>query len=398
MIRGKFSGSFKIKLMSVLIAFGMWIFVMEKIDPIRVESIENVPIAEITNIDELYDNGLALSYDQKLSVNIDFRGKRSSLLDFLRKDPEVKATIPSPAVGENKVELVVTVPSDIEYSVEPGNFYITLEESVTSSRSIEIAHLGTPAKGYSIKGIEMNSSEAVVEGPKSQVEKINKLLGTVNVEGINKDYSVSVRLIPVDSKGAEVSGVTVKREFTSVTIGVEQSKDVPVKIRFVDEDGNVVENNSYTTDIKTVTITGAPSRLQTITEVYTQDILVDDFNQYIDRAFDLAKIEGVKMSAGRVNISAQSDLEQEYLFHVPAEDVRLIYSNDVERIRQAIPSQVEVRFKASREYEDSLSVEDITLYVDNKDVAEAYGIRFKIRYPVSDVEVNPNIFMMNQGE
>ncbi len=398
MINGKLSESFKVKILSVLVAFGMWIFVMEKIDPIRVETLENVPISEITNIDNVYENDLAISQDQKLVVNIDFRGKRSSLLNFLRSEPVVKATIQNPVSGENRVELTVTVPTDIEYSIEPSNFYITLEESVVSTRKIEITYTGTPEEEYSVNDLVAAEQEAVVEGAKSQVDKVSKLLGTVNVDGAKKNYTLSVKVIPVDSKGIEVPGVSIKGEYVSVEVKIEQSKVVPIGIRFVDENGEEVANDSYTTDIQSVTITGEPSKLQNITEISTVDISVDDFNQYIDRGFDLEKIDGVKMSVGRVNLQAQADLEQEYVFTIPAEDIHITYTNNADQIRQSLPEQVEIRFSASKSYESTLTEENVKLFVDNKEFADSYGIKYQVGYPVSNVEVTPNIIKINQGE
>ena len=68
MLRGKIlkaiSGDFKIKLLSILAAFSMWVFVMEEIDPKTIRSVKNIQITEITNIAEIEHEGLTLSYNR----------------------------------------------------------------------------------------------------------------------------------------------------------------------------------------------------------------------------------------------------------------------------------------------------------------------------------------------
>lgn len=387
--------NFKVKIVSFFLAFIMWMFVMEKEDPVRIESIENIPVSEITNMDEIKEKGLAIVYDEVLTVNLDLKGRRSSLLDYIRKHPEIKGSIENPEAGKNRLNLFLTAPTDIEYSFEPRVLYVTLEESIVSKENIELSQTGTPKEQFSIKSITTNEKYAYVEGTKSQVDKVAKLVGEVNVENANKDYSSKIRLVPVDSKNAEVLGVSVNKEFILADVKVEQSKDVPIELVFVNSQGDKVENSSIEPSIQTVTITGSPNIIQHIERVYTEDIPVQDINLYSDKGFDLQYIDGVNMSVNRVDLIVQKDKEKQYRFEIPSSEVKLLGDIKTDEIQAALPEYISVEFSSSVEYESILTAESILLKLDNREEKNSYVLEFLIEYPVSDLLMEPKVILLS---
>lgn len=395
MKKKKFSPNFKIKILSVLVAFGMWVYVMEEIDPIMVRSLENVPIASIVNSKEITDKGLAVSYDQHLTTSIDFRGKRSSLLSFLSATPSPKGYVENPKIGENELQLSLEAPSDIEYSFDPRNFIITLEESVISEKSIEIINQGTPKGNFSVGEINLSNQRVYIEGPKGQVDKVDRLVGTVSVEGADKDFSVRIQLIPMDAKDVEVGGVIVNGEYVIADVQMEESKEVPIEIVFVNSAGEIVSNKSYKPSVDTVTIIGKPQQIATIQKVQTEKIPVQSINQFIDREFDLVSIPDVNMSVNRISIQLIQEEEILYNFELDPSKIELTNAVNDERILEALPEQINVQFRASKEYETAIDEESLRLYIDNRVDATTYQIRLSIEYPINDLLIEPNQISLN---
>ncbi len=390
--------NFKVKVLSVLVAFAMWVFVMEKIDPIVIRSMDNVEIAEITNLTEIHESGLALSVDQDLTVSIDFRAKRSSLLDYISTSPQVSGKILSPAIGDNVLELTLTAPSDVEYSFDPAVFYVKLEESIIAQKSIEVLQTGTLPDNYSVSDIQFSQSSANVEGPKSQVNKVAKLIAEINVDGANLDYSQRARLVPVDIKGVEVEGVSVDASFVVASIKISQSKEVPIELVFVNSDKEQVSNSAYKSEQEIVTITGAPEKIQSITAVYTQDIDIDSFNRFADREVDLLPIEGVTMSLNRVNIITNEDSEMDFEVSIAKGSVLFDGEVNKEAILEGLPEFIVVSFTGSKEYEGEINDSTVQLIIDNREDLTFYPFTVSIPYPVSSIVVEPNGVSIVQGE
>lgn len=393
------SDSFKVKLLSFLLAFGMWVYIMEKEDPIRIESMENVPVSEIINIDEIEEKGLVLAHDAELTVNVDVKGRRSSLLNYIRTGPKVKGMIEDPVPGQNHLFLSISAPSDIEYSFEPKNLYVDLEESIVSKESIDLIQKGQPRETFSIKKISINRDYAYVEGPKSQVDKVSKINAEIDVDGVNKDYSLKVRLIPVDSKNTEVKGVTVDREFIVADVKIEQSKEVPVELLFVNSLGEKVEADSFVPDHEKIVITGSPSKVQVIDKVFSKEIAIQDINRYNDRAVDLQYIEGISMSLNRVNLRVLPEKEVDYSFEIPSSDIRLMTTIREEEIRSALPEMIHVSFRASQSYQQAISEGSIVLKIDNVEPKDVYPIDLFIDYPVNNILVEvKEVLLSKLGE
>lgn len=384
MMKNRFSDSFKVKVLSVLIAFGMWVYIMEKEDPIRIESLESLPISEITNLHEVEERGLTFSYED-LTVNVDVKGRRSSLLNYIRTKPVVKGTIDNPSSGQNKLLLSIVAPSDIEYSFEPRFLQVELEESVISKEVIEVIPKGQPKESFSIKKINLSRDFAYIEGPKSQVDKVEKLVAELSIDGASKDYSLKVKLTPVDSKGVEIEGVAVDREFIVADVKVEHSKEVPVELIFVNSAGEKVENDSIYPDKEKVVITGPPDKLKTIETVYSQDIFIKDINLYNDRDVDLKRIDGITMNTNRIHLKVNTDKEKDYYFDIDSSNIRLATSLREEEIRAKLPEHIGVSFRASQSYQDKISSESILLSIDNKEDKDSYEIQFSIEYPVNSI-------------
>ena len=194
MLRGKIlkaiSGDFKIKLLSILVAFSMWVFVMEEIDPKTIRSVKNIQITEITNIIEIEHEGLTLSYNQNLITNIDFRGKRSALADFVRETPKIKATIENPRVGLNEVILSIDVPNNIEYSFDPAIIKVNLEESVTEDRTVGYATSGEVLSGFEVVGVSLSEENINIEVDLNIYlkEGENPRISAVDVDGNFAEY------------------------------------------------------------------------------------------------------------------------------------------------------------------------------------------------------------------
>lgn len=393
----KLKANLKIKIFSFMFAFVMWIYVMSEVDPIVIRSFESIPIESIVNIDEIRDDGLTFAYGQNFNAKIDFRAKRSTLNEYIRNGVKPKGEIYDPKIGTNTMNIVLDTPREIEYSIVPETIEVVLEKSVVSLKEVALETEGELQKGYVISEITPNRSKLYVEGPQSQVEKVDNLLAKIKLEAQNKDFSAKVNLIPVDSKGHVVEGVTVRDANIIVDIAVEKIKSVPVELVFVNSENKVIENSSFQSEIKMVDIQGSESLVNKIESIKTKPIKVSSFNSADGLLYPLESIDGLKLLDTKVKVIPVDDKIVQYDLSIPKEDVKFLGTYEVEKLKESLPETFEIKLFAGQEYKDLIDGKKITLFIDNYSPKEEYKLSYKIDFPIASIKVNPDAINLQKN-
>lgn len=397
-MKKKLKNNFKIKLFSFAFAFVMWIYVMSEVDPIVIRSFETVPVESVINIDEIRDNGLTFAYGQNFNVKIDFRAKRSTLNEYIRNGIKPKGELYDPKEGTNTMTILLETPREIEYSIVPEYIDVVLEKSVVSLKSVDMEIEGNLQHGYIIGSLMPNKTKLYVEGPKSQVEKIDRLLAKVKLDNQNTDFSSKVNLIPVDSKDHVVEGVTVRDANIIVDINVEKTKTVPVKLNFVDSQNKPVNNTSFESEKSTVDIQGEEELINGIEYVITKPIQISKFNSIDGLSYELQKIEGIKISESSIKIKPIEEQISEYTISVPKENVTFTGDYGKEDIIQNLPDEIEVKLFAGKEYEEKANIQNIKLYIENKQQLEEYKMLYKVEFPIVNIKVTPDVINLPKSD
>lgn len=96
-------------LLSLLIAIGLWMFVMGNVDPEVKERVNGIDV-ELQGTDTLSDQGLTATLDKPRIVTVTIEGKRSQVKKA--KDKGIKAYIDVSTCdyGKNEAEIYVRIP------------------------------------------------------------------------------------------------------------------------------------------------------------------------------------------------------------------------------------------------------------------------------------------------
>lgn len=391
----KFKDNFKIKVLSFMFAFVMWIYVMSEVDPIVIRSFESIPVETITNIDEIRDNGLTFAYGQNFNVKIDFRAKRSTLNEYIRSGVKPKGEIYDPKEGVNTMTVEMDTPKEIEYSVLPEYIEVTLEKSVVTPKDVIMETEGSVSKDFVVGSLKSNKTRLYIEGPKSQVEKVDSLLAKVKLDNQNKSFSTKINLIPVDSKAHVVEGVTVRDANVIIDVGIEKVKTVPVELKFIDSNNNIVKNNSFEPEIKTIEIQGPETIVDKIDSVKTKPIDIKSFNSIDGISYQLEPIDKIKFLENKVKvISIESEIA-EYALSISKEDIEFSGILLTEEIKNALPDNIDIKIYAGKEYQDKINKENVKIVINNISKQASYKLNYKIEFPIESIKVTPDVINLN---
>lgn len=106
------------------------------------------------------------------------------------------------------LRLVDTLPSSVD---------ITLERLISQSLPIQTEVKGEPALGYQEGTISWSKLEVTVSGHLSKVKEVASVEAALDIDGASEDIEKTITLLPRDSEGNLVPGITLTPDRITVT-------------------------------------------------------------------------------------------------------------------------------------------------------------------------------------
>ncbi len=384
----------KIKLISLLSALVLWLYVMTVEDPVELRTFNNIPIT-ITNMSMLEDRGLAIYPKEELLADISIKANLSSLRTINRDNIYIYGRLDDPKEGKNAIYLQANLPERVnKYDIKPSVITVDLEKVVDEKRSIEVSTKGK--SNINIDNIEINKKTANVTGPRSVVNKVTSIKATVDVDNKEKDFSTKVKLVPVDKSGNEVEDVKLEDDFVVATVKFLQQKVVPVKLKL--EGSSEGDNNikDYKISPNEITIEGKKESLDKINSISTKPVKIEDLKDAnnVDVGLDIPNGIRVNDNISSVKIDIDKSITSEFIIQKSNIDILNKESDiDTKVDLSKVPDDIKVTIVHSDEI-SNLSKDDVQLYIDMTDKSKGEGkyiIKYKSKYNFKEVKIDPQI-------
>ncbi|WGX76173.1 CdaR family protein [Paraclostridium bifermentans] len=393
-MKNRLKNNTKIKLISLLSALVLWLYVMTVEDPVETRTFSDIPVT-ITNMSVLEERGLTIYPKEELLADISIRANLSSLRPINRDNIYIYGRLDDPKEGKNVVYLQANLPERVnKYDIKPNVITLDLEKVVNEKRSISVDVEGVPK--INIDNIETNKKTVDVSGPRTLVNKVTSIKATLDASDKYKDFSTKLKLVPVDANGDAVKGVKLDDNFVVATVKFLQEKVVPVKLVFDDSVSNQSNLENYSINPKDITIEGKKEALDNINGINTKPITANDLksNNSIDVALDIPKDVKIKNNISSIKLNINKNITSEFL--ISKSDIEIV-SKESETGKEVdlskIPENIKITVSYSDEIKD-LSQKDIQLYIDMADTSQGegkYPIKYKSKYDFKDVQIEPKI-------
>ena len=385
------------KIISILFALVLWVYVMSVINPRVSRDLVNVPV-KLVNLEELKAQGLVLVGSEDFRVRVRLTGRRDEVFKISPEQIQIKADLRGYKLGVNNVPLEISAPNNIGIDVSPRFIRVELEEITKKQRDVKVLITGSPKKNYVVGNLDYKPTAIWIEGPESYVNSVENVVAKLDVTGETKNLLLSLPLKPVNSRGEEVPGVEVKTAYVDVSLSIDLLKSVPIKpdLQVTTGDGHVISNVEI--NPKEVILKGQEEILKGITEIITDIVQVENLatDEVIETKLKLP--QGVTLQEEvpiTVSISLQKVEEETY--KIPKD--KIIFNNLNEKLKvdkNNIPESVDVKVVALRSVLDSIKESDISIEVDLKELtANEYTIEpvvqlpFTIEKDVKELQLNP---------
>ena len=375
----------KIKIISLLSAMVLWMYVMAVIDPEDTKLFENIPVT-VTNSEELQDNDLVVYPESDLVADIYITGKISDLQKINEDDIHIYS-INNPIEGKNYLYLKVNTTKQVSYEFKSDFIVITLEKLMHQEKDINPEITGEYKDD--VDTVTLQQSTVEISAPRVLIEKVAYIKATVQVDSKENDkLTKKAKLVAVDSDGKEVKGVNLEVKNINAEVSFLEEKEVPINVQLKD---NTTDTQTYEMNPETITIKGKKEILNTIDYINTEKIDLSSIG--VSKKINLIIPENVTSNETTVIIKPK---DKESLVQ------RLIYSQDeIELINNSeevnasdlgIPDSINVEVQLG-DTNTEVNKSDISLYIDLEntyDENKEYTINYKSDITFQNVKIIPS--------
>ncbi len=268
-----------LKVISVLAAICIWIYIAIVMDPPLEVTVRDLPI-QFVGQDSLSARDLAVISKSATTVTVKVKGSRKKMGNYDMKTIIAKtdvSTVSEPGVFGLPVEVVVPfenqgISSQSLYAVD-----VKVEKVTERNIGIEVRTTGSLAQNYMAGDIIREPASVTVRGPESAVEQISKAVVTLDYKGadVDIDNKLPITYFGEDNKELIATGPILKRIKPNVTeidihCPVLKIYEVPPIAYFGDQ--TLPEDFDYKIEPSELYIYGDDPKVSKTEEILTEQI------------------------------------------------------------------------------------------------------------------------------
>lgn len=361
-------------LLSILLAFGLWYYVITVVSPGSTDTFYDIPVTLVGET-ALEERGLMVTYVGNTTVDLTLSGNRSDLNQLTKDNITIKAnlnTIYDP--GKNmQLDYTISYPGTIannafvEESKSPSYITVTVEKRAYKDVPVNVVYSGTVAEGFTASEDEQTLDYASIRisGPASVVEQITQAVVEVSLADRTESIVESYRYTLCDAEGEPVNSelITVSVEEVELTLPVRMVKTIPLVLNVVDGGGATEKTTSIVINPLEIKVCGNAAALADLNEVVLGTINLADYSQAAELLFDINLPDTVTNMTGLKQAVVTLDFPDLSTKTLSIDNIEIL--NVPEGLTVELTTQVlEIVFRGPKLAIAALSAEDITVTVD----------------------------------
>lgn len=367
-----------VQIVSVLLSIGLWLYVTNTENPIRTVEVNKIPV-QLLNTNNLSDQGMALAPDQNNYVNLKVEGSSQDVYKLNKDDFKVQIDLAEYAlkIGDNAIPItIVDTPSNVSVK-NTSSLVVTIKIEAVTKKDLEVqSKIDVAAKvNYYVAPAQIEPESITVSGPKSLVDKVQSLVVQGQEDNVSEDIVKNYEVVALDENGYAVDGVKLSSERVQVTIKVNSGKSVPIKLNTSENQNNGVSITSMELSQDHVEIIGPENIIDSINEVYTEEVDLSKVNKNTKLNISLIVPNGVeKISVYEVTLSLTVEEHKDNTDNKTTKEVDVIFNtNGLAEGLEMTPATNTVRVVLSGDSNilNAITAENISANIDLSKITDA---------------------------
>ena len=260
-------------LLSLVIAFGLWLYVVTNVSQEAEYTIYNVPLV-MEGEAVLNDNNLMITALSADDVDLTLSGKRSDLAKVNSSNTVLKVDLTKIYEPAEKRALTYTpiFPSDVATNAltvenrHPANIYVTVEARRNKEVPVEVVWIGSTPEGFMSdrENRVLDYDSVTVVGPASVADLIEKAVIEVDLNdqkmSISQDYRYT--LCDKDGNPVDAEKITTNVEDIHLDVKIQQVKEVRLVADVIYGGGATEKNTTISIEPAVIRLSGGSAVLE----------------------------------------------------------------------------------------------------------------------------------------
>lgn len=350
--------------LALLAAICLWAYVLGDDGSSYGGTMRNIPVNYI-NAEALEGAGLVVLDTPTETVNVSYTGQRSLKNKVKITDFKVTVDLEGLREGENTVKVVVEKPENVEIkNISVQKVKVIVDKLAEEEKPVNVVITNQTSDDSEPYIVQVSREKIKVRGAETLVNSVTSLNAAVDASKVGMTMkSLSIELVPVNSKGEKVENVKLEYDNVSVTTIMHNKKTVSLKVPVI---GN---NNTFVTrEIsvpKTITIKGTDELLSKIDSITCKTVDVSDIFENTQIPIQPLLPEGIEIATDSQNlqviVSVAGAATREFTF---SENDIVLEGVDEDTIPTVDNITVKVSVSGNAEVIEQITESDFQIYAD----------------------------------
>lgn len=329
-----------LKILSLLLAVGLWVFVLYTEKPTTDKEFNDIPVA-FEGENTLRDNGLIIYEHEPLQTDVTLSGARTQIARVSNED--IKATLSVANItraGEYNLEnLNYTVRVDVDgvniVSRTPSSSVIKIENRTRKSLPVTIVQNGAFSDPNAVLATDLFVDYITVTGPESIVNGIEEAAIEIDLDRVKDGEVIESTYRLIGSDGRDYYGnENIETNFDSikVTCHIYQKRVIDVSPITSGNPNAAYAIESLSAEPQTVTIAGEKSIIEALSNIETEPVKINSITRDIEaRDIKLALPETVYIYEGDETVTVNVKVVPSKVEEIPVTFLECVDSDDQSR-------------------------------------------------------------------
>ena len=411
MKKRKITDNIPLKIMSVAVAVVLWLIVVNIDNPIGTNyyTINDVELINKEYVESSDTIGkMCMPEQNQDSIKIAITASKKIRDKIKVTDISAVADLQQAvSLDTNPVMVPITVTCSVpgvssnDIKVTPQNLSVNLDEKETQEFVVNVSRGDTkPGKDYEVGSLTANPEKVRITGPKTLVNKIDKVNATIELDGNTQDFTQDVNLTIIDKNqealsDSEMNSLRIENNAKVVVTARlwKIRQGVGISASYVGTPADGYEVGSVKTVPDTISVAGSTEGLESLAEnnnvitIPADSIDISGESQDVEKKISLNNLlpDNVKLTSDSsedvwvtVNILPVGSKE----FDIPTKNIEVKNKPDDLQVTFET-AQIELRIKSDTKNMDDLDAQkDIKLSIDLDGKKEGnYEVPVKVVLP-----------------
>ena len=302
-------------LLSGLIAFGLWYFVITVDNPDFTDTVYDIPVTFVGET-SLNEKGLILSAQPDAFVDLALSGTRSNVIKCDKSNITIKVDLSKiDTEGVHELDYTISYPADIprnsitEDSRYPGTITVAVAKWSRKEVGVNVICQGTVPEGFiaDTENVVKEYTTVAIQGPSAVVDQIKEAQIVIDLNNVKESISDYFRYTLVDEEGNPVDAerIEVSVDQVHLDVKIQRVKDVKLVINLVDGGSATASTVALNYEPKTIKVSGSEQVLADLDEILLGTINLADYLETTEFTFAIPELEGVTNLSGLTEVTAK---------------------------------------------------------------------------------------------